>query len=296
MSSPIYSLNNNSSRFFGEIDELPMSDIGLSPHNLRFLTNLNLENITNSIRQHGLLQPLVVRPKEDYFEVVIGCRRFLACKSLKWKKIPCHTVHLNDIQSYEVSLVENIRRKSFTPLEEAHAFKIYVSDNGWGSITKLAYRIGKNPSYILRRIALLNLPEDVIENIKNSSISHSSAEELLLVKDPEKQSKLANLIARRHLTIKKVRQMIKNDPHYCENSEIIEVRSELQPFNKSIVALRVAMNKIVTIMDEEQERNPLIYEQLLYQKNILHDQIDLLMKSKRKYAKQIFRYRKIMNN
>ncbi len=296
MSSPIYSSSNDSSRFFGEIEDLPISSIVLSPYNLRILTNLNLDKMINSIKQHGLLQPLVVRPKEDYFEVVIGCRRFLACKYLKWKKIPCHTVHLNDLQSYEVSIVENIRRKSLTPLEEAKAFKIYVSDNGWGSVTKLASRIGKNPSYILRRIALLNLPSDVIDFIKNSSLSHSSAEELFLVKDPEKQSKLAKIIARRHLTIKKVRETIKNDPYYCENSEIIEVRSELQSFNKSIVTLRIAMNKIVTIMEDEKDRNPLIYEQLLYQKNALNNQIDILIKSKRKYAKQIFRYRKIMNS
>ena len=96
------------------------------------------------------------------------------------------------------------------------------------------------------------------------------------------------------ITIKKVREIIKNDPYYCENSDI-EVRSELQPFNKSIVALRIAMNRITTIIEEEKEGNPLIYEQLLYQKNVLHNQIDLLMKSKKKYAKQIFRYRKIMN-
>jgi ParB family chromosome partitioning protein len=249
----------------------------------------------NSIRQHGLLQPLVVRPKEDIFEIVIGCRRFLACKSLNWKKITCHTVHLNEVQAYEVSLVENIRRKSLTPLEEATAFKKYVSDNGWGSVSKLASKIGKNPSYIIRRIALLNLPDDVLERIKNSSLSPSSAEELFLIKDREKQSHLARLIARRHLTIKKIRDTIKNDPYFCENSDIIEVRSELQSFNKSIVVLRIAMNRIVTIMEEDKE-NTLIYEQLLYQKNVLHNQIDLLLKSKKKYAKQIFRYRKIMNN
>jgi ParB family transcriptional regulator, chromosome partitioning protein len=88
MSSSIFSLNNSSSRFFGEIDDLPISNIRLSSHNLRGLTTLDLDKMKNSIRQHGLLQPLVVRPKEDYFEVVIGCRRFLACKSLNWKKYP----------------------------------------------------------------------------------------------------------------------------------------------------------------------------------------------------------------
>ncbi len=86
MSSSIFSQNKNSSRFFGEIEDLPIHDIRLSSYNLRDLTNLNLEKMKNSIRQHGLLQPLVVRPKEDYFEVVIGCRRFLACKSSELEK------------------------------------------------------------------------------------------------------------------------------------------------------------------------------------------------------------------
>ena len=134
--------------------------------------------MTKSIRQHGLLQPLVVRPTEDYFEVVIGCRRFLACKSLNWKKNTLSYGNLDEIQAYEVSLVENIRRKSLTPLEEANAFKIYVSDHGWGSVSKLAYKIGKYPSYIIRRITLLILLVDVLESIKNSSLSHSSTKEL----------------------------------------------------------------------------------------------------------------------
>ncbi len=77
MSSPIYS-SNYSSRFFGEIEDLPISSIELSPYNLRILTNLNLDKMINSIKQHGLLQPLVVRPKEDYFEVVIGCKKIFS--------------------------------------------------------------------------------------------------------------------------------------------------------------------------------------------------------------------------
>ena len=79
--------------------------------------------MANSIRQHGLLQPLVVRTKDDYFEIVAGCTRYLACKSLHWKKIPCHIVHLNDIQSFETALVENIQRDSLSPLDEAKALK-----------------------------------------------------------------------------------------------------------------------------------------------------------------------------
>ena len=92
-------------------------------NNLRISNKLNLEKITQSIRQHGLIHPLTVRPKDRGFEIVAGYRRYLACKKLRWKKIPCHIVCLDETQAFELALVENIRRKSFTPLEEATAFK-----------------------------------------------------------------------------------------------------------------------------------------------------------------------------
>lgn len=250
--------------------------------------NLNIGKIANSIKQHGLLHPIVVRPKDNYFEIIAGYRRFMACKSLRWKKIPCHVIHLDDIQSFEVTLTENIRRKSFNSLEEANAFKIYVSDHGWGSITELSKKIGRSPSSIVRRIGLLDLPEDVLEKIKNSDLSPSTAEELLSVKGSQKQSQLAKLIARRHITIKKLRDIIKEEEiHTDDVSSQIESRSKIQSIDKSITALRIAMNKIITIIEDEEEKTNdfLIHELLLYQKSNLHNQIDILINSKRKYLK-----------
>jgi ParB family transcriptional regulator, chromosome partitioning protein len=288
-------MSNNSSRFFGIIEDLNISDIILSPYNLRVSTIVEVKEMADSIKEHGLIQPIVVRPKENHFEIIAGCRRYLACKSLCWKKITCHVVLLNDVQMFEVSLIENIERKSLTPLEEANAFRTYVCDNGWGSIADLASKIGKSSSYITKRIGLLNLPDDVLEAIKNSSLNPSSAEELLSVKDNRKQSHLGGLIVKRRLSTKQVRDLVKNDPLYCENSDITEVRSELQSFSKSIVALRIAMNRLGTIIEDEED-NWLIYEFLMYQKKILHNQIDIIMKAKRKYSRQIFRYRKILEH
>ncbi len=288
-------MSNNSSRFFGVIEDLNISDIILSPYNLRVSTIVEVKEMADSIREHGLMQPIVVRPKEKQFEIIAGCRRYLACKSLGWKKITCHVVLLNDIQTFEVSLIENIQRKSLTPLEEANAFRTYVCDNGWGSIADLASKIGKSSSYITKRIGLLNLPDDVLEAVKNSSLNPSSAEELLSIKDNRKQSHLGGLIVKRRLSTKQVRYLVKNDPLYCENSDITEVRSELQSFNKSIVALRIAMNRLGAIIEDEED-NWLIYEFLMYQKKILHNQIDIIMKAKRKYSRQIFRYRKILDH
>jgi len=304
-------------------------------YNCRNISQVVITNLSNSIKQHGLIQPIVVRALDDHFEIVAGCRRYLACKSLNWKKIPCHIVHLNDIQTFEMSLVENIQRESLSPLEEAKSFKLFVIEKGWGSISNLSLKIGKSPSYITKRISLLDLPPDIQQSIESDDLKPSSAEELLSIKDPERQSQLGKLIIKRHLTTMNARKLVREDPYYCENSEIIEVRSELQAFNKSIVILKIAMNKIAQLLDEDDEDDDeknnnriklyndhkniennntatednlenisknktkndlLIKEILMYQKRQLHDQIDMLMKAKRKYAKNIFRYRRIMEN
>ena len=284
---------NNGSRLFGEIENILIANIRLPSNNLRISNSLNIEKIANSIRQHGLLQPLVVKPRSDQFEIVAGYRRFLACKSLHWKKIPCHIVNLDDMQTFEVAMVENIRRKSFTPLEEANAFKIYVSDKGWGGVTELSNKIGRSQSSIIRRIGLLDLPKDVLNRIKKSELSPSTAVELFRVKDPVKQSHLAKLVARQHLTTKRVRGMVNNDMMLNNQPDTV-IRSQLRAFDRSIIVLRVALNKIVTIMDEEDEEDMLIRELLLHQRNVLHQQIGILLKCKKKYEKRILRYRNVM--
>src|SRR6185437_2885863 len=143
-----------------------------SLYNCRDINQVVIETISESIKQYGLIQPIVVRVavtavvdktkvEESHYEIVAGCRRYMACKILNWKKIPCHIVHLDDMQAFEISLVENIQRESLSPLEEAKSFKKYVIDKGWGSISNLSDKIGKSHSYITKRIAILDLPWDV---------------------------------------------------------------------------------------------------------------------------------------
>lgn len=107
------------------------------------------DELASSIKKIGLLQPILVRSIASNFEIVAGNRRFRACKILGWKKIACHIIELDDRQTFEVSLVENIQRKMLSPLDEAIAFKAYVSDFGWGGVSDLASRIGKSASNCL---------------------------------------------------------------------------------------------------------------------------------------------------
>jgi ParB family transcriptional regulator, chromosome partitioning protein len=153
------SFSATASGFIGDID---ISKIRQSK-NIRQIVP-DIDELSKSIEQKGLLQPILVRTLDGYFEVVAGNRRYCACKALGWKKIACHIIELDDREAFEVSLIENIQRKTISPLDEATAFKAYVCDFGWGGVSDLASRIGKSLSYITKRIKLLNLPSDVLES------------------------------------------------------------------------------------------------------------------------------------
>ena len=102
-----------------------------------------MEALAASIREHGLLQPILIRPLEHGFEIVAGHRRFQACRSLRWRFISCKIREMSDKQAYEIQLTENIQRKSMDPVEEAEAFRRYVMESGWGGVSELAKKIGK---------------------------------------------------------------------------------------------------------------------------------------------------------
>ena len=269
----------------------PMLNIQLSKikqgKNIRRCTR-DIEQLSASIQQRGLLQPVIVRTVDAYFEIVAGNRRYLACKTLGWKKITCHIVELNDRQAYELSLIENLQRNSLNPLDEASAFKAYVSDFGWGGVSELSFKVGKSVSYITKRIKLLNLPPDVVQSITNQTLDTSVAEELFSVKDKVKQSALANLIVNRRLSWRKTREFIKaldtsemDLTSFYKSEYVDHIKTAERSFDKAITAVRIAMNGIREIINDV-EADWILYETLMQHKNMLHNQIDILLKEKRK--------------
>ena len=158
--------------------DLNLSELRPPLNQIRKIDNLN--GLMRSILENGLLQPIIVRIINDknHYEIVAGYRRYSACKKLGWKKIPCQIVDLTDIEAFEISIVENVQRKTLNPLDEAKAFKKYVYDNGWGSASELATKLGKSVPYITKRIMLLDLPSDVTRAINENLLVPSIAEEL----------------------------------------------------------------------------------------------------------------------
>ncbi|HEX7033234.1 MAG TPA: ParB/RepB/Spo0J family partition protein [Nitrososphaera sp.] len=283
----------------GVLEDILLSNILPTKNPLRVGEETDQELVL-SIKNNGLLNPILVRPRDDgRFEIVAGHRRYLACKALRWRKLPCFIVDLDDKSAFEVSLIENIQRKTLNPLEEARAFRDYVSKYGWGSESELAQKVGKSTSYISKRMNLLELPPDVLVSLRDLTISPSMAEELLVIKDKEKQSKLAELIRKRHLSTKRVRELLKDldldDGESLQGSDVLPSRYEdpreseiaqvRRALDKSILHLKVAMNRLAMVI-ESMEENWLVYEILMQHKNMLHEQIDILLKEKRKYSLQ----------
>jgi ParB family transcriptional regulator, chromosome partitioning protein len=275
----------------GVIEEIEIGKIKQSLPSYRFIHHTEIDELVHSINKKGLLQPIVVRSKGEYYEIVAGNRRYKACSTLGWRKIVCHIAELDDKEAFEVSLIENIQRKNLEPIEQAHAFKNYVLAFGWGGVSELSAKIGKSVSYIDKIIRLLDLPADILDSISKFEINRSTAEELLSIRDNHTQSKLAQVIREKKLSSRQARELVKdheegsvynfNEKGTFQKKFVDVDRMTQKSFDKSILAIRYAMNTLSTIM-EYIEDNWIVYEILMQHKNMLHTQIDLLIKEKRK--------------
>jgi len=275
-------------------EDIDIRDIVLSPNNLRNETN-DIQSLIDSVGNIGLLQNIVVRTVDDHYEIIAGVRRYHACRKLGWKKIPCNIVELDSKAAFEISLVENIQRHSLTVLQECTAFKKYVTDFGWGSISDLAKKLSKSPSYISKRMRLLELPAEVLKLISESEIEISTAEELLTIKDKLKQHQMAVLVHDHHLSSKQVRQMVNKNSTY--DDDYIESEIDFQSYypiedqyvllrsiDKAIIALKDAVRKLISLIQNDDEKW-ILNEVLRQHKNMLVTQIDILIKQRRKALK-----------
>jgi ParB family chromosome partitioning protein len=289
--TPLFS---TSPLILGIIEDVEMSLIKPFRFNYRYLTG-DISGLSHSIKEKGLLQPILIRNSntDSRYEIIAGHRRYEACKKLGWRKIICHIVELDDRASFEISIIENVHRRSLNPIEEADAYKKYVLKFGWGGISDLAEKIGKSVSYIDKRIRLLELPTEIVNSLSVCSVSPSAAEELLSMKDKKKQSELANLALNNKISSRGIREMIKgikrDEIYDYDDSQNRLNRGKMKnideatqrSFDKSIIAMRSAMTKISAII-EEIDDDWIAYEALMQHKNMLHNQIDLLIREKMK--------------
>lgn len=217
--------------------------------------NSDFEMLVNSIREHSLLQPILIRPLSNGFEIVAGHRRFQACRTLRWRFIPAKIRELSDKQAYEIQLTENIQRKSMDPVEEAEAFRRYVVDFGWGGVSELARKIGKSEEYVSHHLQLLKLPSDIKVKIANNSLKVSQAIEIAEI-SPDKRSKIVSQVVNENLTVRQIRELktVLKEEEEDPDEVIVSLRDPSKSSSaiakKTSLTLKIALTRIDSLINE----------------------------------------------
>jgi ParB family transcriptional regulator, chromosome partitioning protein len=205
--------NDRHGRARGGVRNIDVERITPNPEQPRLaMEPLGLEELAASIREHGVLQPILVRPLEDgEFQLIAGERRWRASKAAGLATIPALVEEIDDDTALEISIIENLQREDLSPLDEAAMYDRMVRDHGY-SVRRLAQKLGKDKGYLENRLRLADAPEEVRElvSLRKDTLSH--AYELMKVDDPKKRRRLAGQVARGELTLIKLRDKIEGRP------------------------------------------------------------------------------------
>lgn len=192
-----------------------------------------ISELANSIKHNGLVHPLLVRRKEKGYELIAGERRLRAAKAAGFTEIPAIVKDVDDIEMFELSLVENIQREDLNPLEEAEAYRLLMERFNLNQ-EDLSKRIGKDRSSVANMLRLLKLPDEVKGEILNGSISAGHARAIMGLESLEDQESLARRIAVEKLTVRETEEVVKKLRKISitttkqKNIHVVEAEEELQ--------------------------------------------------------------------
>ena len=168
----------------------------------------SLDDLAASIRENGVVQPVLVRPKGTRFELIAGERRWRAAQRAGLKRIPAVVRAVPDDKLLELALIENIQREDLNAIEEAHAYKKLIETIGLTQ-ESLAQRLGRDRSYITNHIRLLRLPDDLQRLVQEGTLSSGHARTLLGVNDVDVQRRMARKIIDRELSVRETERAVK---------------------------------------------------------------------------------------
>jgi ParB family chromosome partitioning protein len=178
----------------GRLQDLPLDALVANPNQprKRFAPEA-LAELAASIRSSGVLEPIIVRPRGDRFEIIVGERRWRAAQQAGLARIPALIRETSDVEALELGLVENLLREDLNPLEEAHAYQRLLAEFGWTQ-DDLATRIGRDRSSIANALRLLRLPEPIQEDLRAGRLSMGHARALLGLATASAQLRLRQVI------------------------------------------------------------------------------------------------------
>lgn len=222
--------NDRHGRARGGVRNIDVERIVANPQQPRMaIDQVTLDELAASIRVHGVLQPILVRPLEDgEFQLIAGERRWRASKAAGLATIPALVEEIDDDTALEISIIENLQREDLSPLDEASMFDRMVREHGY-SVRRLAQKLGKDKGYLENRLRLADAPDEVRElvSLRKDTLSH--AYELMKVEDPKKRKRLAAQVARGELTLIKLRDKIEGRPARSAPGQPESDQDVLQP-------------------------------------------------------------------
>ena len=187
-----------------DIQLIPIEEIRSNPYQPRIHFDKDaLEELAESIRLHGVFEPIIVKKSIKGYELVAGERRTKAAKIAGLDRIPAIVKEFNDQEMMEIALLENIQRENLSPIEEAKAYKNFMTKMNMTQ-EELGARFGKSRSYITNILGLLNLPKSVQEDVMENKISMSHARVLSKIEDEDKIVELNNLVKNNGISVREL--------------------------------------------------------------------------------------------
>ncbi len=264
-----------------QILNVPIEDI--IPN--RFQPRLNfdeasLKELSASIKEHGIIQPLVLRRLGDKYEIIAGERRYKASKMAGLTSVPAIISSLDDKKSAEVAIVENIQRKDLSSIEEAKSYKALL-DKGYLTQEELAKKMGLSQSAISNKLRLLSLSENVQKAIMENKISERHARSLLQLIDAKEQDKWLNKIIEERLTVreldKRLKSIVEEVTPKEEKKEFTEEKKvEMEPINVNLninPEEKPIPNKFFNFLEDEEANMSMVEKN---EDNSFNEEVELL--------------------
>ncbi len=234
---------------------IPIERIEPNPEQPRLAFNPEtLDELAASIREHGVLQPILVRPiGPNEYQLIAGERRWRASKLAGLDSIPALIEDIDDDTALEISIIENLQREDISPLDEAAMYDRMVREHGY-SIRKLADKLGKDKGYVENRLRLSDAPDEVraLVSLRKDTLSH--AYELMKVDDPKKRKRLADQVARGELTLVKLRDKIEG--RRARPERVIDAFEELPVGRSSTTTSRPKARQTASSGRRRRRRSP----------------------------------------
>ncbi len=194
-----------------EIKEIPLDEIRRNPYQPRTVFDENaLNELAMSIKEHGVVQPVIVKKSVKGYELIAGERRTRAARLAGLTTIPAIEKEFNDQEMMEIALIENIQRENLNPIEEAKAFKNIIKETNMTQ-EQVAKKFGKSRSYITNLLGLLNLPLSVQKDVEEKRLSLSSARALSKITDSQKVIELAKRAINENLNVRDIERLTNNE-------------------------------------------------------------------------------------